>query len=118
MGKTQKFPTELQPESEEVRSLRKKVNEALVAEQTKKREEELQQAAWESRLQQIQKLIVQERFPEAENLARDLSQDQNVPESVSARARQLRNQAKDEIKKAFEGTTLGPTKNKLRKPPV
>lgn len=118
MGKTQKFPTELRPESEEVRSLRKKVNEALVAEQTKKREEELQQAAWESRLQQIQKLIVQERFPEAENLARDLSQDQTAPESVSARARQLRNQAKDEIKKAFEGTTLGPTKNKLRKPPV
>jgi len=117
MGETRKFPTELQPESEEIRSLRKQVNEALVAKQTKEREGELQQAAWETRLQQIQSLIAQGSFPEAEKLARDLSQEQSVPESVSARARQLRSQAKDEIKKAFEGTTLGPTKNKLRKPP-
>lgn len=117
MGNVERFPAELQAEGENVRSLRRSVNEALLAKQAKAQKERLQQEAWEQRLQQIQNLITQGAFPEAEKLARDLSQEKDVPDSVSTRARELQRQAISEIKKSFEGTQLGSTTNKLRKPP-
>lgn len=72
---------------------------------------------WEIRVQQIEKLLEQGKYPEADSLARDLGNEPGVPEAVADRARELSMQAKEELKRIWGTTQTGPTRNKLRKPP-
>lgn len=115
-GRAQLHPMELQEEIEEIRGLRKRLADALSAMQAQEREKELKQADWGRRLHQIQNLMEQNKYPEADNLALDLIQEPGVPETVAARARELSKQAKEELKKIWSETQLGSTTNKLRKP--
>src|SRR6185295_19827585 len=97
------------------RGVRKRLTEGLVEQQARIRKEEVEQAAWEERVQQIRRLMEQNKYPEADNLAQVLSQEPGVPEPVAARARELSTQAKEELKKIWGETQMGPTKNEIRK---
>lgn len=106
VSQAQRHPVDLAEEIAKIRDLRKGVMEALVAAQEGER-----------RLQQIRKLMEQGKYPEADNLARDLADETGVSEAIAAQARELSAQAKAELKKIFGDTQLGPTQNKVRKPP-
>ena len=102
-----RYPEEFPREIARLEGLQKTVIEALV------RQRELQ-----SRLQHIEKLLKQGKYPEADELARELGEESDVPEAMAARARELSAQAKEELKKIWGTTQTGPTRNKLRKPPA
>jgi hypothetical protein len=116
IGLVQRFPTELLAEGEEIHALRQRLTDDWVALQAAEREKELQAAAWEERLRQIEKLMEQNLFPEAENLAVALSREPGVPESVAERACELSTRAKSELKRIWSETEIGSTRNELRKP--
>lgn len=116
-AQVQRYPEEFPTEIATIRGLRKKLTDALVASQAGQREIELQQAQWQRRVQQIEKLLEEGKYPEADNLARELGSEPDVPEEVAARARELSTQAKEELKRIWGSTQTGPTRNKLRKPP-
>jgi hypothetical protein len=115
LGLVQRFPEELAPEGDEVRGLRQRLLEAWVARQARERDEELQAAGWEKRLHQIEELMVKRQFPEAESLAIALSQETEAPETVAERARRLAIQAQSELKKIWDKSKVGPTRNQVRK---
>lgn len=105
IGQAQRYPAELEGEIEEIRGLRKRLTDLIV-----------RQAAWEERLRQIHRLMEQNQYPEAKNLALVLSREPGVPEPVAAQAQELATQAKEELKKIWSETQMGPTKNEIRKP--
>ncbi len=113
-----RYPDELSPEISSIREFRKHLSQTQISLHAREREEELQQAAWERRLREIQDLIKGGRFPEAINLASSLGRDPAAPSAVAAQAQQLSVQATDELKKVWGDTQLGPTKNTIRKPPI
>jgi len=117
MVQVQRHPEEFPEEIARIQALRRRLTNARVAAQARQREIELQQAQWERRLQQIKKLMEEGRYPEADNLARDLGGESGVPETVAEQARELSTQAKEELRKIWGDTKTGPTKNKIRRPP-
>ena len=116
-AQVQRYPDEFPAEIATIRGLRRRLTDALVASEARRREIELQQAQWQRRVQQIEKLLEEGKYPEADNLARDLVNEAGVPETVADRARELSTQAKEELKRIWGTTQTGPTRNKLRKPP-
>lgn len=117
MGRAQRYPDEMQEEIHQIKELREHLIEARVAARTREQEIAFERAAWERRLQQIQSLMQKERYPEAISQADDLSNEQGVPVTVAARARELSTQATQELKKVWSDTQMGPTKNEIRKKP-
>jgi hypothetical protein len=117
MDQAQRYPEEMQEEIRRVKELRKRLIESRVAANTREHGRELERAAWERRLQQIQSLMQKGRYPEAISQANDLSNEAGAPDTVAARARELSAQANQELKAVWGETQMGPTKNEIRKKP-
>ena len=111
-GLAQRYASYLQHEREQITELRKRVTEARVAEL----DSVARTALWTSQLSDIEEDLRAERWPEAERFAKKIADDPRAPEAIAARAGALLLQAREGFRNAFNGTTLGPNSNKIRKP--
>ena len=114
----QRHPDDLWQAVEKIENLRQTLNDAEVARRLEIQRKELQAAAWQEKLQQIEDYLQRRRLSEAKASAKDVIDAPGVPAEVAERAKQLWELADREIKDAGKETRGGPTQNTLRKPPT
>lgn len=99
--------------------LEQKVTDEILSERTREQaereKERLARQAWEGRVAEVESLIDEGKYPEAQQLAERLLGNDKLPTDVAQRARELRERAREELKNVWGQTEVEET-NKVINP--
>ncbi len=105
-ARASRYQSELLDEVVELRLLDEKIGTAKFETEVRRKESEVQHAAWQKRIGEIQSLIDSKKFPEAKNLARALIAQNDVPDEISLQAENLAKAADQGLKEVLENMKI------------
>jgi hypothetical protein len=100
-----------------LRLLERRIEAGLAESRAAARALEVDRAAWQRQISEIEGLIGERSYPEAKRLAKKLAADAAAPPDVAARARELAAQADSALKSIFGGTRFGHEHQQIQKAP-
>lgn len=117
------YRSELVDEVVALQLLEQKVTDEILSQRTReeaaRERERLERQNWEGRIAEVESLIEEGKYPEAQQLAERLLEDSSLPEDLTEQAQGLRERAREELKSVWgktevEGSTevINPRKKK------
>jgi hypothetical protein len=116
--RTVPYRADLIDEVATLRALDQEITSTQISLKTNALAKQQEEAKWQQRLQQIQSLLDDKGYPEADKMASRLESEPGVPEEVAAKAHALRDAARQALKEIFGTTKIKTREEIVKRPPL